>query len=106
MAFRRALRRTALVGGGAVVTAFGLSQLLEYRKKQARLAHVTAEADLKVPFASELPTRQAQLSALKTTEEFDVLIVGGGATGAGCALDAVTRSKNRRTNTHCTEQLR
>ncbi|KAK7877719.1 hypothetical protein WMY93_031579 [Mugilogobius chulae] len=134
MAFRRALRRTALVGGGAVVTVFGFSQLLEYRKKQtcyacaelgvhlpeysfhlnanamfvlspalsfcsrppqpglARLAHVTAEADLKVPFASELPSRQAQLSALKTTEEFDVLIVGGGATGAGCALDAVTRT--------------
>lgn len=60
---------------------------------QARLAHVTAEAELKVPFADELPSRQAQLRTLKSTEEFDVLIVGGGATGAGCALDAVTRSK-------------
>lgn len=95
MAFRRALRRTALLGGGAVATAFGLSQLLEYRKKQpglARLAHVAAEGELNVPFAKELPSRQAQLSALKSTEEFDVLIVGGGATGAGCALDAVTRN--------------
>ncbi|XP_072302770.1 glycerol-3-phosphate dehydrogenase, mitochondrial isoform X1 [Eucyclogobius newberryi] len=92
MAFRRALKRTALVGGGAVVTAFGISQLLEYRKKQAKLAHVAAEADLKVPFPHELPSRQAQLLALKSTQEFDVLIVGGGATGAGCALDAVTRN--------------
>uniref|UniRef100_A0AAV2LAJ5 Glycerol-3-phosphate dehydrogenase, mitochondrial n=1 Tax=Knipowitschia caucasica TaxID=637954 RepID=A0AAV2LAJ5_KNICA len=92
MWLRRALRRTALVGGGAVVTAFGLSQLLEYRKRQARLAHVAAEEDLKVPFANELPSRGAQLSALSGTEEFDVLIVGGGATGAGCALDAVTRN--------------
>ena len=60
---------------------------------QAQLAHVQAEADLKVPFADQLPSRQAQLAALKDTEEFDVLVVGGGATGAGCALDAVTRSK-------------
>lgn len=95
MAFRKALKRTAVVGGGAVAAAFGLSQLIEYRKTQhglARLAHVAAEAELKAPFADELPSRQAQLSALRTTEEFDVLIVGGGATGAGCALDAVTRN--------------
>uniref|UniRef100_A0A4W6DH76 Glycerol-3-phosphate dehydrogenase, mitochondrial n=1 Tax=Lates calcarifer TaxID=8187 RepID=A0A4W6DH76_LATCA len=59
---------------------------------QARLAYVTAEAELKVPYADELPSREAQLTALKTTEEFDVLVVGGGATGAGCALDAVTRN--------------
>ena len=60
---------------------------------QARLSHVAAEAELKVPFADEFPSRQAQLAALKNAEEFDVLVVGGGATGAGCALDAVTRSK-------------
>lgn len=60
---------------------------------QVQLAHVAAEAELKVPYVDELPSRQAQLTALKTTEEFDVLVVGGGATGAGCALDAVTRSK-------------
>lgn len=60
---------------------------------QARLAHVAAEAELKAPFVDELPSRQAQLAALENTEEFDVLVVGGGATGVGCALDAVTRSK-------------
>lgn len=59
---------------------------------QARLARVAAEAEPNVPFAKELPSRQAQLSALRDTEEFDVLVVGGGATGAGCALDAVTRN--------------
>uniref|UniRef100_A0A1A7W8L0 Glycerol-3-phosphate dehydrogenase, mitochondrial n=2 Tax=Iconisemion striatum TaxID=60296 RepID=A0A1A7W8L0_9TELE len=92
MAFRKALRRTAVVGGGAVAAAFGLSQLMEYRRTQARLAHVAAEAELKVPYADELPSRLAQLAALQDTEEFDVLVVGGGATGAGCALDAVTRN--------------
>ncbi|KAM6893746.1 glycerol-3-phosphate dehydrogenase, mitochondrial [Xenentodon cancila] len=92
MAFRKALRRTAIVGGGAAAAAFGLSQLLEYRRTQARLAHVAAEAELKVPYAEELPSRKAQIAALTNTEEFDVLVIGGGATGAGCALDAVTRS--------------
>lgn len=60
---------------------------------QVRLAHVAAEAELKVPYADELPSRQTQLAALGDTPEFDVLVVGGGATGAGCALDAVTRSR-------------
>lgn len=54
---------------------------------------MAADAELKVPFAEELPSRQAQLAALQDTQEFDVLVVGGGATGVGCALDAVTRSK-------------
>ncbi|KAH8413582.1 hypothetical protein KR222_000394 [Zaprionus bogoriensis] len=38
----------------------------------------------------ELPTRSMNLDALGRTE-YDVLIVGGGAMGAGCALDAATR---------------
>ena len=37
-----------------------------------------------------LPSRQDQLKALKTTQ-FDVLVIGGGATGCGVALDAQTR---------------
>ena len=39
---------------------------------------------------SILPTRKEQLSRLKE-DEFDVLVIGGGATGSGCALDAATR---------------
>lgn len=95
MAFRKALKRTAIIGSGAVATIFGLSQLSEYRKTQhewARLAYVAAEGELKVQHPDELPSRQAQLSTLQDTEEYDVLIVGGGATGAGCALDAITRN--------------
>ena len=32
-----------------------------------------------------------QLQKLKETAVFDVLVIGGGATGCGVALDAVTR---------------
>ena len=37
-----------------------------------------------------LLSREDQLKSLKT-EDFDVLVIGGGATGSGCALDAATR---------------
>lgn len=37
-----------------------------------------------------LPPRQEILKSLQD-EEFDILVIGGGATGTGVALDAVTR---------------
>ena len=36
-------------------------------------------------------TRAEQVKALKSGEQFDIIIVGGGCTGAGAALDATTR---------------
>ena len=42
--------------------------------------------------ASFLPTRDDQLRSLKD-EEFDILVVGGGATGCGVALDSVSRGQ-------------
>lgn len=38
-----------------------------------------------------LPSRTEQINKLQSDEEYDVLIIGGGATGAGCCLDSVTR---------------
>lgn len=42
----------------------------------------------------KLPTRDELLDKLSRTNQFDVLIIGGGATGTGCALDAATRGLN------------
>ncbi len=36
-------------------------------------------------------TRAAAIEALAGGDELDILVVGGGVTGVGCALDAVTR---------------
>ncbi|XP_043097718.1 glycerol-3-phosphate dehydrogenase, mitochondrial isoform X1 [Puntigrus tetrazona] len=69
-----------------------IPRVISMQPKWARLAYVEAQGDLKVPFKDALPTREEQISALRSTEEFDVLVVGGGATGSGCALDAVTRN--------------
>ncbi|KAL7538066.1 hypothetical protein ACHAWF_006000 [Thalassiosira exigua] len=38
-----------------------------------------------------LPPRSEQISRLSSGREFDVLVVGGGATGSGVALDAASR---------------
>lgn len=49
------------------------------------------------PLRKELPpppSRDQLLNKVKTTDKFDVLIVGGGATGTGTAVDAATRGLN------------
>ena len=54
-------------------------------------AHVElASKNINKRVKSVLPTRKNQLQRLKE-DEFDVLVIGGGATGSGCALDAATR---------------
>lgn len=56
-------------------------------------ALVQVQAAEAVPARKEqLPTREQQLLALQSGE-FDVLVIGGGATGCGCALDAATRGE-------------
>ena len=38
-----------------------------------------------------IPSRAEQLRRLQSGQEYDIIIVGGGATGSGCALDAAAR---------------
>lgn len=58
------------------------------------LAYVQAAEYVSEPVNKDPPSREAQILTLKNTSEFDVLVIGGGATGCGCALDAVTRGKS------------
>ncbi|NXD26145.1 GPDM protein, partial [Spelaeornis formosus] len=90
MAFQKAVKGTALIGGGAIATVFGLSQFSQYRNKHGALAQVQAAEDAPVR-KDHLPSREQQILALQSSGEFDVLVIGGGATGCGCALDAATR---------------
>lgn len=49
---------------------------------------------LQLEVKGEPPPRTQQLESLKKgtkSNPFDILIIGGGATGTGCALDAATR---------------
>ncbi|KFV17303.1 hypothetical protein N340_00947 [Tauraco erythrolophus] len=75
MAFQKAVKGTALIGGGAIATVFGLSQFAQYRNKHGTFVHAQAAEAVTVPVKNHFP----------------ILVIGGGATGCGCALDAVTR---------------
>ncbi|XP_073401751.1 glycerol-3-phosphate dehydrogenase, mitochondrial isoform X2 [Dendrobates tinctorius] len=90
MAFRNVIQGTLVLGGGAVATVFGLSHLTE-KKRKPNFTHVQAAELVRATTQNELPSREAQFLTLENTKEFDVLVIGGGATGCGCALDAVTR---------------
>jgi len=77
-----------LTGGIAIGATVGsISWFLKDDRK--RLYGQVLAAD-KVRPKRHLQPRSANLKSLED-EEFDVLIIGGGATGSGCALDAVSR---------------
>ena len=85
MALRRAARATAGLTATAAATALAFQGF-------------TNASDVQLPkdpwseSSTPLPSRDATVRALRRADErFDVLVVGGGATGAGCAVDAATR---------------
>lgn len=82
-----------ILGGTAVVSA-GLYAFYNFRDGKRQNPFLSVNAAGKVTEERPnipLPSRSVQISALKNTPEFDVLVIGGGATGCGVALDSVTR---------------
>lgn len=101
--WRTLIRRLACTAAGASAVGLGslvfLPKAYEYANARERhlpsrdptLFDAASEQQQKVdPLAAPLPTREEQLRHLRE-DEFDVLIIGGGATGCGAALDAQTR---------------
>jgi len=72
-----------IVGGGVAAMA-GMS----YKSEKTR-----QETEQKIRSVQEkkVPSRQEQIDRLNSGEEFDILVVGGGATGAGVAFEATMR---------------
>lgn len=61
-------------------------------------ARAEAVALSRIDYQASVPSREQQLQKLASgtlSNPHDVLIIGGGATGTGCAVDAVTRYKPR-----------
>lgn len=87
------LRKAAKMGVALVGVAGGVATftLLYTNSREGQKRFSVGAADsVNVRTHTPLPTRAQQIAALQTTD-FDVLVIGGGATGAGCALDAATR---------------
>ena len=78
-----------LLGGGRSSTSVALTE-------GTRPAFTVSPRLTRHPFISkQIPNREEQLARLTAgDEEFDVLVVGGGATGSGVALDAQMRGLN------------
>ncbi|XP_054754281.2 glycerol-3-phosphate dehydrogenase, mitochondrial-like isoform X2 [Lytechinus pictus] len=88
---RKALVGGALLGAGALTAGYIVSKNNEKKLAQSRQAQVVAAELRNVHYISSLPTRDQQIQSLQHTHEYDVLVIGGGATGCGVALDAVSR---------------
>ncbi|KAM3499018.1 hypothetical protein MY10362_007696 [Beauveria mimosiformis] len=97
------LLRRMLLPGAAVTT--GAVLVYSYRPRNIP-GHASAavppptyalDGSFTMPRFPRVKSRQEQLDALRlsgsdsTDDEYDMLVIGGGATGAGVALDAVTR---------------
>lgn len=78
-----------VIATSTVVVGFTLAENYDVRPKPQVDGEGRADEELK-----KLPTREAMLKRLKSGEEFDLLVIGGGATGAGAALDAAARGLN------------
>ncbi|GAV03351.1 hypothetical protein RvY_13789-2 [Ramazzottius varieornatus] len=85
------LRKAALTAAAAGGTFLGATSLKLYDlKKHASIA--SCSQNKPEEYLDVLPTREEQLKSLQQEDvEYDVLVIGGGATGTGVALDAVTR---------------
>ena len=62
--------------------------MLIWLKNQGKVRYRTFQ------LRSAWATREQNIALLKSGKEFDLLVLGGGATGCGCALDAQTRGLN------------
>ncbi|XP_050530673.1 glycerol-3-phosphate dehydrogenase, mitochondrial [Daktulosphaira vitifoliae] len=79
-----------MVGGASVGAGTYFTTWILTGENPTKLQTVQAEVIKKTGRKRTLPPRNTQIESLQS-ENFDVLIIGGGATGAGCAIDSVTR---------------
>lgn len=85
--FRKIGITTVGACAGVAVAAWALNN-----NRDSSISILHAEIPNKAPKRkSPLPPRNEMISRLQSGEEYDVLIIGGGASGAGCCLDACTR---------------
>ncbi|KAG2443674.1 hypothetical protein HXX76_002022 [Chlamydomonas incerta] len=84
----------AVAAAGALAAVSGAGYLLTQQQQHLWGGSGRPEGDDDLELLERPPPRPTQLERLRGSSRdrpFDVLIIGGGATGAGCALDAVTR---------------
>lgn len=85
------LFRRLAVGGGLVAATGGTALVYAWWSTPVARLEAASQPHGKVPPTfPPIKSRAEQIRALKH-DTFDVLVIGGGATGSGCALDAASR---------------
>lgn len=87
----RRLLYGGLVAGGSAALLAWYNQTEDGSAQPLGQVYAASDPPVDLEKCIPFPTRGEQLKALRDTKDFDVLVVGGGATGAGVALDSVTR---------------
>jgi len=83
------MKRRVIITSGVLLGA--ISGGVVIKRQWERLNMATWE-DIQPPHF-EIPSREKQIEKMKTqTSPYDILIIGGGATGCGIALDAASRN--------------
>ena len=86
---------SGISAAAAATGAIGTIFLVQSSDQQVKTTKAESKAALKTTTLvrnNAIPSRANQISELSAPDKvFDVLVIGGGATGAGAALDAATR---------------
>lgn len=88
--FRKFVLTGIAAGAGAYLTTSHLMENQNFHIKNVSAEEVMDARQMYRRVKRSLPQRSEQIKSLQN-DSFDVLIIGGGATGSGCALDAVSR---------------
>src|SRR3569833_446066 len=82
---------TAAVGGGLVYYSYRPRNIPGFEPAAVPPPIYGADGTFKLPRFPRVKPRDEQIANLCSGDEYDLLVIGGGATGAGVALDAATR---------------
>ncbi|SMN17917.1 similar to Saccharomyces cerevisiae YIL155C GUT2 Mitochondrial glycerol-3-phosphate dehydrogenase [Maudiozyma saulgeensis] len=96
---KRLLKPKVFLGVSSITILGGSILYFNAKTKKSPLADYTNLSPVKTLESVAVkevstPSRETLLDKLSSTPQFDVLIIGGGATGTGCAVDAATRGLN------------
>lgn len=86
--FRGSVALLGVGAGAAFLADFGMAEDISPQDEEA-------QERIKLMLHEKLPERPSRVQQVLTgthDDPFDVFIIGGGATGTGCAVDAVSRS--------------
>lgn len=89
--FKRLGVVAALSGVGTVFLLEMIPKINETRRSKALLSRPKPSPAEVERFSKPLPSRAENLARMSSGQVFDVLVIGGGATGAGVAVDAASR---------------